>query len=159
MVSNVGANQGIVQSPRGDDPIFLDTVFTLLSIRGCSLWLAACAMVYPLAVLLNEPELFMLIPIGRLGVMIRGFSSTSTITLRRHLHIRPLIVIEVTGQLLTFVDNVVLAVIFQSVWGLIAGGLVGAVYSTVISPFLKVGYRNRARWDRERWLEVYRYGR
>jgi O-antigen/teichoic acid export membrane protein len=159
MISNVGANQSVVQSPRGDEPIFLDTAFTLLSIRGCTLWLAACAMAYPLAVLLNEPELSKLIPVGSLGVMIGGFSSTSTITLRRHLRIRPLIVIEVTGQLLTFAANVVLAVIFQSVWGLIAGGLVGAVYSTLISHFLKVGYRNRFRWDRESWLEIYRYGR
>jgi len=159
MVSNVGANQSVVQSPRGDEPIFLDTAFTLLSIRGCMLWLAASAMAYPLALLLHEPELSALIPVGSLGVMIGGFSSTSTITLRRHLRIRPLIVIEITGQLLTFVANVVLALIFQSVWGLIAGGLVGVVYSTVVSHFLRVGYRNRFRWDRECWLEIYRYGR
>jgi O-antigen/teichoic acid export membrane protein len=159
MVSNVGASQSIVQSPRGDEPIFLNTAFTLLSIRACILWLAASALAYPLALLLDEPQLALLIPVGSLGVMIGGFSSTSTHTLRRHLRIRPLIVIEITGQLLTFATNVVLALIFKSVWGLIASGLLAALYSTVVSHFLKVGYRNRFRWDRESWLEIYRYGR
>ena len=159
MISNVGASQSIVQSPRGDDPVFLNTAFTLLSIRGCMLWIAASIMAYPLAVLLHQPELSMLIPVGSLGVMIGGFSSTSTITLRRHLRVRPLVIIEITCQLLTFVANVLLAWTFRSVWGLIAGGLIGAVYSMVLSHSLKVGYRNRFSWDRDSWLEIYAYGR
>lgn len=159
MVSNVGASQSIVQSPRGDEAIFLNTAFTLLSIRGCILWIAASVMAYPLALLLHEPELSKLIPVGSLGVMIGGFSSTSLITLRRHLRVRPLIVIEITAQLLTFVANVVLALTFRSVWGLIAGGLIGTVYSTAASHLLREGYRNKFRWDRGSWLEIYRYGR
>lgn len=159
MVSNVGASQSIVQSPRGDESIFLDTAFALLSTRGCILWLAASVMAYPLALLLHEPELLKLIPVGSLGIMIGGFSSTSVITLRRHLRVRPLIVIEITAQLLTFVANVVLALTFRSVWGLILGGLIGTVYSTAASHFLKGGCHNKFRWDRESWLEMYRYGR
>ena len=159
MVSNVGASQSVVQSPRGDESVFLDTAFTLLSARGCMLWIVATLMAYPLAFMLHEPELSTLIPVGSLGVMIGGFSSTSIVTLRRHLRVRPLIVIEVTSQLLTFITNVLLAMAFRSVWGLIVGGLVGTVYSTAASHFLKVGYRNKFRWDRESWLEIYRYGR
>jgi O-antigen/teichoic acid export membrane protein len=159
MISNVGASQSIIQSPRGNDPVFLNTAFTLLAIRGCLIWASASIVAYPVAILLHQPELASLIPVGSLGVLISGFSSTSIITLRRQLHLRPLIVVEIVGQLLTFVASVTLAWTFRSVWGLIAAGLIGSLYSTVVSHFLKVGYQNRFRWDHEAWREIYLYGR
>ena len=98
MISKVGASQIIVQSQRGDEEVFMNTEFTKLSIRRIMLWIFASGMAYPLSILLHQPGLASLIPVGCLGVMIGGLSSTSTITLRRHLHVRPLIVIEITGQ-------------------------------------------------------------
>jgi len=159
MISNVGVGNSIVQSPRGNDPVFLNTAFTVSAVRGCVLWVAASALAYPIAVYLRQPELVSLISAGSLGVLISGFSSTSTTTLRRQLHLRPLIIIEITAILLTFIANVVLAWIYRSVWGLIVGGLIGILYSTVLSHFIKVGYRNRFFWDRQSWREIYLYGR
>ena len=159
MVSNVGASQSVVQSKRGDDPLFLNTAFTILAVRGVALWLVACVLAYPLAVFLRQPELSLLIPVGCLNVLITGLSSTSLITLRRHLRVRPLIVIEVAAQVLTLILNIALAWYFRSVWALIAAGLVGPVFSTVVSHFLKVGYRSRFQWDPTAWREIYDYGR
>ena|GEM_PF-2933753 len=159
MISNVGVGNSIVQSPRGNDSRFLNTAFTILAFRGCLLWATASALAYPIAYFLRQPELISLIQVGSLGVLINGFSSTSTITLRRQLRIHPLVVVEITGLLLTFAANFVLAWIFRSVWGLIAGSLIGTLYSTVASHILKVGYRNRFCWDQESWREIYLYGR
>jgi O-antigen/teichoic acid export membrane protein len=159
MLSNVGASQSIVHNKRGDDIGFLNTAWTVLAVRGCLLWLMACGLAWPLSWLLRKPELVYLIPVGSLAVLIGGFSSTSLHTLRRHLRLRPLIAIELASQLLSFVVNVAFALWLRSVWALIIGTLVGAIFSTVASHFIRVGYRNRFQWERDAWREIYDYGR
>lgn len=159
MLSNVGVSQSIVQSPNGDKLEFLNTGWTLLVIRGAVLWALATALAYPIAELLDEPQLLSLLPVGCLVVLISGLSSTSLITLRRKLQVKPILAIEVGAQVLTFALNVLLAWIFKSVWGLIVATLAGALFSTIASHFLQVGYRNRFQWHTPSWREIYRYGR
>ena len=159
MVTNVGVTQSVVQSRRGDEPLFLNTAFSMMAVRGLLLWLAACVLAWPLALLMHQPELTLLIPAGALTVVLGGLSSTSLATLRRHLKVRPLVVLELAGQALTLLLNVVLAWAFRSVWALIAGMVFSAAFSAVASHFMKVGYRNRFQWDRECWREIYGYGR
>lgn len=159
MLSNVGVAQSIVQSPNGDKIEFLNTGWTLLIIRGAGLWLLAVVLAKPIAFILGEPELSTLLPVGCLVVLISGLSSTSLITLRRKLQVKPLLAIEVASQVLTFVFNIVLALWLHSVWGLVIASLVGSLFSTVVSHFLDVGYRNRIQWHKESWREIYDYGR
>jgi O-antigen/teichoic acid export membrane protein len=159
MISNVGITQSIIQSPNGDKSEYLNTGWTVSAIRGVVLWLAAVVLAYPVASLLNEPQLIALLPVGCLGVLVAGFASTSLITLRRNLNVRPILALEVYSQILTFALNVLLAWWFESVWGLIVASLVGNLFSTIGSHFLKVGYRNRFQWHAPSWQEMYRYGR
>lgn len=159
MLSNVGVNQSVIQSANGDKLEFLNTAWTLLVGRGAALWLVSVALAYPLAHLLNEPDLALLLPVGCLTVLITGLSSTSLITLRRQLQVKPLLALEVVSQLLTFGLNIALALALKSVWGLIIASLAGSLFSTVCSHFLKVGYRNRFQWHGPSWREMYDYGR
>lgn len=159
MLSNVGVAQSIVQSPNGDKIEFLNTGWTLLIIRGAALWLLAVVLAKPIAYVLNEPQLAILLPVGCLGVLISSLSSTSLITLRRRLQVKPLLAIEISAQILTFLVNIALALWLKSVWGLVIASLVGSLFSTVVSHFLKVGYRNRIQWHPASWREMYDYGR
>lgn len=159
MISNVGITQSIIQSPNGEKQEYLNTGWTASVARGVLLWLLALALTYPIAVLLNEPALMALLPVGCLSVLISGFSSTSLITLRRNLNVRPILALEVYAQILTFALNVLLAWWLESVWGLIVAPLIGNLFSTIGSHFLKVGYRNRFQWHKPSWQEIYRYGR
>lgn len=159
MFSNVGVMQCIIQSPNGEKIEFLNTGWTVLALRGVVLWGVAVASAYPIAHFLNEPDLLTLLPAGCLVVLISGFSSTSLITLRRNLQIKPILALEVGSQLLTFALNVILAWVFRSVWGLIVASLIGALFSTIVSHFLNVGYKNRFYWHAPSWREMYRFGR
>lgn len=159
MLSNVGVAQSIVQSPNGEKIEFLNTGWTLLIVRGAALWLLSVLLAKPVALVLNEPELSVLLPVGCLGVLISGLASTSLITLRRKLQVRPLLAIEVGAQVLTFVANIAFALWLQSVWSLVIGSLVGSLFSTVASHFLNVGYKNRLAWHAASWREIYEYGR
>ena len=49
MFSDVGVAPAIQQSKRGDDADFLDTAWTIQVVRGLCLWLAACALAWPVS--------------------------------------------------------------------------------------------------------------
>ena len=55
--SDMGTAPSIAYNPRGDDPSFLDTAWTLHVVRGVLLWLAACALAWPFARFYGEPML------------------------------------------------------------------------------------------------------
>ena len=62
MFSDMGIGPAISQHPKGDEPAFLDTAFTLDAARGVVLWLLTCAMAWPAAQLYAAPELLQLLP-------------------------------------------------------------------------------------------------
>ena len=45
LLSDIGLRQHIVQSARGDDPVFLDTAWVVQIVRGVMMWLVALAAV------------------------------------------------------------------------------------------------------------------
>lgn len=47
MFSDFGLVPAISQNPRGDDPDFLDTAWTIQVIRGGGLWLMTCLLAWP----------------------------------------------------------------------------------------------------------------
>ncbi len=49
MFSDVGIGPAISRSPRGDDPDFLNTAWTLNVFRGAFLWLLTCVLAWPAA--------------------------------------------------------------------------------------------------------------
>src|SRR5579883_2981735 len=90
LFSDLGLNASIVKSKRGDDPLFLNTTWTLQILRGVILWLCCIGIAYPAAHFYNEPRLLWLIPLVGINTLISGFNSTSLATLNRHLSLKSL---------------------------------------------------------------------
>src|SRR5262245_1168886 len=99
MLSDVGLPTVIVQSPRGDEPRFLNTAFTWQAVRSLLLWICALAMAIPMAYMFAEPELKWLIPVGAMSVLFLGVRSTAYFTLRRQLRLLPLLILELVAQI------------------------------------------------------------
>lgn len=149
MFSDAGLQAAVIQSERGEDQRFLDTIFTWQAVRGVFLWLAACALSWPLAHFYGEPMLRQLIPVGSLIVVILGFQSTATFTLRKRLSLVPLVSFELGTQVVGTATMIAWSLVSPSPWALVGGALVGACATAVGSHFLSVGYRNRFAWDRQ----------
>src|SRR2546430_3812751 len=47
----------IVQHPRGDEPEFLNTAFSVQAGRGMAIWLGAVLAAYPVPIFYNQPPL------------------------------------------------------------------------------------------------------
>jgi O-antigen/teichoic acid export membrane protein len=159
LLSDVGIDQSVVQSKRGDESTFLNTAWTMHVGRGIILWAIATLLAWPLSILYNEPQLLYLLPAGAFGVVVNGFTSTSLIRLRRELAIVPLTIIEIVSQIVGFIATVSWAYFYPSVWALVVGGFAGTLLRVIISHFLKTDHRHRLQWDPSAKNEIVNFGK
>ncbi|HKP59783.1 MAG TPA: oligosaccharide flippase family protein [Polyangiales bacterium] len=159
MLSDVGLPTVIVQSPRGDEPRFLNTAFTWQAVRSLLLWICALAMAIPMAYMFAEPELKWLIPVGAMSVLFLGVRSTAYFTLRRQLRLLPLLILELVAQIGAVALMIPWAIKSPSVWTLIGGMLMTSVLTSIGSHMIKVGYRNKFEWDSESAKSMLEFGK
>lgn len=159
LLSDLGLGPSIIHDRRGDEPGFLNTAWTLQIIRGAfiSLMLALCA--WPLAIFYGQPLLGWLIAVAGLAAIFSGLESTAQFTLRKHLQFKQLTLMTVGSQTIGIAVMIALALIYQSVWALIGGMLIGAAVRTVWSHLLIPGQHNRLQWDRQAASAVIRFGK
>ena len=159
MLSDVGLKDSVITSPRGDDPHFLNTAWTMQISRGFGLWLIASALAKPIALIYGEPQLFPLIFVGSLELVISGLTSTSLFTLARQVRRGPLVLLELTSKAISMIVMFAWAWVHPSVWSLVAGGLTAAVVMVIGSHLLPVGYRNRLCWEPEAARSIRGFGK
>lgn len=159
MFSDIGIHTAIVQSKRGDDPAFLNTAWTLQVIRGVVLWGIACLITVPVANLYGQDALKQIMPVLSFVLVINGFKSTRISTSNRHLQLGRLTALELSAQLMTTVFIIAIALWWQSVWALVIGTMLGAVFATVLSHRVLHGVANRFYWDMTAFWEQFQFGK
>ena len=159
MFSDMGISSSVVQSRRGDDPVYLNTAWTLQVLRGFVLWIFAALFADAMAMAYARPELRVLILAAGLTTIIAGFQSVGLLQLRRHLEVRKLAAIDVSGQLLTGIATVAWAWFWPSVWALVWGGLIGALAKLAISHLATRPHRCRFAWDAEAREDLLGFGK
>lgn len=159
MFSDVGIGPAIAQNPRGDDPAFLDTAWTIQVIRGFLLWGGACALARPMAQLYTAPDLLLYLPLAGISLVLAGFNPTRIETAHRHLLVGRLTALDLLGQFIGIVAMIVLAWLTQSVIALVIGGVIGAAAKLWLTHAYLPGVRNRLRWEKAAASELIRFGK
>lgn len=159
MFSDLGVGPSIMASPRGDDPAFLDTAWTIQILRGLLLWLIALVAAWPVAAFYGEPELLGYLPVAALALVIAGFTPTRLETANRHLRAGRVTLIEIATQLVGVAVAVALALATRSVWALVASNLAGAAANLILLNLLLPGPANRLRWEPAAARELIHFGK
>ncbi len=159
MFSDLGIQPSIIHNPRGHEPRFLNTAWTIQVIRGLVLWSAACLLAWPVAVLYEQPLLTALLPVVGLSTIASGFRSTKLAIANREVMLGRLTCLEIGCQLLSVAVMVPIAWYFQSVWALVAGSVLSSIVEAVLSHRVLQGHANRFCWDREALRELWHFGR
>lgn len=159
MFSDLGIRPSIVQNKLGDDPRFLNTAWTMQVMRGFGIWLVACLIAYPVALVYDMPELAWLLPVAAFGSVLLGFQSTKLYTAGRHLFVGRETLLDLICGIIGLLSMAVLAYIRRDVWSLVIGGLIGTALKTVLSHYFFPGPNNRFAWDRECLGELIRFGK
>ncbi|RYG22930.1 MAG: polysaccharide biosynthesis protein, partial [Burkholderiales bacterium] len=152
MFSDIGLRTNVVQHPRGDDPDFLNTAWTLQVIRGACLFLIALVLAAPLAAFYaaNDPhahELRYLIPIVALTSLISGFQSHKILSAARHLKIREVTTIEFIVVAFQVAAMLSLAWYLRSAYALAIASVLSAALHAALSYWMLDGAKSRFRWD------------
>lgn len=159
MFSDLGLGPAISQSPRGDEPDFLNTVWTLNVARGGLLWLMTCALAWPMAALYQAPPLTALLPAAGLTLLIAGFNPTRIDTANRHLLLGRLTLLDLAAQVIGIGSMIVLAIALRSVWALVLGAILGSLAKLVLTWALLPGPANRFRLEPEAARSLIHFGK
>jgi O-antigen/teichoic acid export membrane protein len=159
LFSDVGIIHSIIRNPRGDDPVFLNTAWTLQVIRGFFLWLMSLVITVPAAQLYDDSRLLWLIPLIGLASIFDGFRSTAECLINRRLEMAKLNLFELGTQLFSLIVLVVWCYFSPTIWALAIGSLSGSFLHMILSHFLAKDYRVRFAWERESLKELLSFGR
>ncbi len=167
MLSDFGVLPNIIQSKRGEDPVFLNTAWTLHAVRGGILWLGACALAFPVSLFYHEPILLYLLPVVGLSTILEGLVSTKWATANRKLDLRRLTTLDLTIQttgIIVMLAGAGLARALHApkdlaIWALVLGSLSSSITRLLLSHFALKGEPNRFAWDKEALTELASFGR
>jgi O-antigen/teichoic acid export membrane protein len=170
LFSDLGLRQGVIQSRRGDDPVFLNTVWvTKIGVGALIAIGAACLAVVlvaagalgilPAGTVYAEASLPYVIAALGLGPLIGGLDSTKAMEASRNLALKRLAQIQIVAQSAGLVAMLAMSLHHRSIWVLVSGALVATAVSTLLSHMWLPGARNRLQWDRNAFREVVGFGK
>lgn len=159
LFSDIGIRPSIIRSDNGNDPVFLNTAWTIQVIRGFGLWICCLIIAFPVANYYEDSRLLWLIPVVGLTTIISGFNSTSLATLNRHLEIRKLALLELGVQIVSLLILLVWAWLNPTIWALVGGNLISILLMALCSHFLNPGKPNWFFWDRKAVKEIISFGK
>jgi len=170
LLSDVGLHQNIVQSRRGNDPVFLDTVWSVQIVRGFVLWsiaiLVSTALYFanlsgllPVDSVYASPVLPLVIAVSSLSAVIAGFQSTRMAVADRDFSQKQLAQIGLISQVSGLIVMVVIGTATRSIWALVAGGLLTSLTATMLSHWWMRGHPNRFRFEKRALQELTEFGK
>ena len=170
LFSDLGLKQSIIQSKRGRDERFLNTIWSFQIIRGFSIWgfsvLVAVAVLMaqrllwmPANTVYAEPLLPYIIPVSTLGMMISAFEPTWTSLASRDLQQARLIKIELICQITGVIVMVLMAFYTRSIWALVLGSLISGITRSIIVNFVIKEKRNHFEIDKAYISEIFHFGK
>lgn len=159
LLSDLGTVPSVIRSPRGDDPEFLRTAWTIQAIRGVGITIVLCLLAWPISRIYDEPVLFPLLCALSVSSSIKGVTSISSATCRRKMQLGRLTLLGLLVQAGTTALNVLAAWYLQNVWALVIGGLLGACLQLFLSYRMLPPFEHRFRLERDALVEIVTFGR
>jgi len=158
MLSDVGLQQSVIRSNRGDDPGFLDTVWTLQVLKGFGILVVMTAIAPFMARMYHQPDLVHVIPGLGVAALVSGFASTKVALLNRNIEIGRIVSMELGTQFVGILVMGLWAWLSPTLWSLVAGNIVTALAMTLATHLFIPGRTNRFAWQGSAVREVWSFG-
>jgi len=157
LLTDMGLSMSVMRSRHGDDPNFLNTIWTLQILKGAVVTLAMALLAQPIGAIYAHNQLpEMLVAIG-VAAWIGAFKSTRIDVALRHMRAGRVVAVELASQAFQLAFTVAMAWLLKSPWTLVWGNLAYAACYTGLSHAALPGARNRLAWSRSAVDEVWRF--
>jgi O-antigen/teichoic acid export membrane protein len=159
LLSDVGILQNIVSNPKGNEPTFYNTAWTLQALRGMLLAALCLLLAVPVARFFAYPELATILPVASLFFIFNGFDSTARALVQKQLQVARVSLFEIGITAAALVTQVALALITPTVWALVLGSVISGGATLVASYLFIPGMRHRVMIDPESARQLLKFGR
>ena len=169
LLCDAGFRENVVRSPRGMEPAFLDTVWSLQVMRGA--FLAVVGLVFAAALwhaerigwrvggAYDDPRFPAVLACLSAGFAFGGCVSTRLWLAARRMDTRRLMAVDLGCQVIGVIGMFVWAAFDRSVWAIVAGSYVSSICLVLISHRALPGPPNRFRIEKRASQEVIGFGR
>jgi len=155
--SMTGFNVALVQK-KSDIEDYLSSAWTFGLIRGAVLYILLFFIAPYVAVFFKSPQVTLIIRVVGLSAIITSFNNIGTIFFQKDLDFRRQYIFTNLGTMANVTVAIILAVIYKSVWALVAGQLTGMVIRCILSYVLHT-YRPSLKLNWARIKEMWEYGK
>lgn len=159
LLTDVGVGQNIINNPRGGEPAFYNTAWTIQILRGVLLTILALALSVPVAQIYDNAELKYLLPFVAPVFFIAGLMSPSRFLLQKRMEVRKVATFDlVLGAIAAIVQIAVVAyspTINALIWGLI----VSTAISTIGSFYIIDWRGHKLQWDMPAAKSILHFGK
>jgi O-antigen/teichoic acid export membrane protein len=161
MLSDTGIGVCIVQSKRGDDPVFLRTAWTIQIIRGLGLWFLSALLAWPAAWFFDDVRILVYLPVAGAAAAIQGCNSIVIHTMNRRLAMGRVLLLELICYAfpLGFTIWYIWAFHTASAWPLIAFSLASATIFLALSHWMLPAFAHGLAREKESVRELTKFGR
>lgn len=159
LFSDVGIGQSIVSNPKGEEPEFLNTAWTIQIIRGFALWIICLLVTVPIAQFYGNEQLLWLLPFAGFSSVLSGLASTNLSVLNRKLALDKLMLFDLGAQVFSIVVMLTLAWYQRNIWSLAIGGVSLHLFRVVVSHRLSSKLHNRICWNKQAVKEILSFGK
>lgn len=157
--SDMGFKAFLIRHEHGDEPRYLDTIWSIRLIRGVFLGLCLVALAYPISRFYESTELFPILVFTAITFFVRGLESISLILAEREQKLVRLAMIELSAFIARVIVTITLAYFFKNVWSLAIGGFFGATLLVALSYLFFENSIRAFRIDRAVFLESWAFAK
>lgn len=147
MLTDLGYHSFVVRHARGDDPRFLDVIWSIRLVQAIGLMIVMILIAGPVAGLLNKPQIAMPMMATAPIFVLNALPSMAVVLAERRGQVRVVSMIEFGSLTIQIITNIAIAIVIQNYWSLLIGLYVGAIARIVISRALLEG-RSKLSFDR-----------
>lgn len=170
MCSEIGLKVNIIRHDKGENPAFINTAWTIQIIRGFVIWF----FISIIALFIGRLQLLGFIPgdsvylakdlplviiVTGFSSVILGFESTKIWLAQRNLTLGKVTRIELLSQLMGISVMIALASRDPTVWSIVIGSLISALFKTLLSHSVLDGKSNYIYLDKKIVLELLHFGK
>ena len=170
MFSDVGLQQNIVQSKKGEEQSYLDTAWSVQIIRGVIIFVIALIIsfalfftqqqnFFPENSVYADPVLPYVLAVMSFTAVLAGFNSVNLFLLNRKLLVSKVITIELFSQAIGLIVMVSVAWFWREIWVLVLAGLISATVKMLLSHHSSLGKRCRFRIDKQHFHDILHFGK
>ncbi|MBT9317465.1 oligosaccharide flippase family protein [Leptothoe spongobia] len=159
LLSDFGVKQSLIQSKKGDDPVALNTAWTIEVIRGFFLLIICCLCAIPAVQVYGNSSFYWLMPVVGATAFIQSCQSTAIIGLRRKLNVGKEMAFEIFIQVFSLTITIIWASFSPTLLSLAVGLVAGASFRTLGSYWFFADKRNKFMLDRKAVAEIFGFGK